>query len=477
MLLFLVPLLLLIILNLPSKGIFRKAAFYLVSLIFILQMCLVVSHPSALWNIGHEPFKPFFAFNFSIDNLSMVMLLIISIVELASLIVGNFIIQDENKKFNFINLLLISFIGMNGMVMVSDLFVLYVFLEITAIASFVLIAIKKDIFGLEGAFKYLLLSAISSVLMLSSLALILLYAGSVSFPSIALAAMAAPTSFYIKLSVALFLCGLFIKSGLMPFHAWLPDAYSGAPTYISILLAGVVTKVSGVYVLIRIMLSAFGFNPSISNAIMFVGALSIVFGAVSALSQTNFKRMLAYSSISQVGYIVLALGCGTPIAILGAVFHMFNHAIFKSLLFVNAACVEERTGTMDMDKMGGLAQKMPVTGITSVIAFLSTAGVPPLSGFWSKIIIIIALFVSGNYIYSVIALLASVLTLAYFLTMQRKVFFGAIAPEMEGVKEAQTPLLIPALLLAAVTVFVGLFFPFVLQNFLIQVNGIMMVVR
>jgi len=108
---------------------------------------------------------------------------------------------------------------------------------------------------------------------------------------------------------------------------------------------------------------------------MFTGALSIVIGAFAALGQTNFKRMLAYSSISQVGYIILALGCGTKLALAGAAFHLFNHAIFKSLLFVNAASVENRLGTVDMDKMGGLSSRMPVTGTTSVVALLSTAGI------------------------------------------------------------------------------------------------------
>jgi multicomponent Na+:H+ antiporter subunit D len=147
--------------------------------------------------------------------------------------------------------------------------------------------------------------------------------------------------------------------------------------------------------------------------------------------------------------------------LLGAAFHIFNHATFKSLLFVNAAAVEKQTGSLDIDKMGGLSAKMPVTGATSVIAILSTAGIPPLSGFWSKFIIILALWNSGKFAYASVALLASILTLAYFLTLQRKVFFGKIAHGLENIKEAGWDLILPQVILAVLIIGVGLVFPLV----------------
>jgi multicomponent Na+:H+ antiporter subunit D len=130
-----------------------------------------------------------------------------------------------------------------------------------------------------------------------------------------------------------------------------------------------------------------------------------------------------------MGYIVLGFGCGTSLGIAGAVFHLFNHSVFKSLLFANAGAVESRTGTRDMDKMGGLASRMPWTGLTSVLATLSAAGVPPLAGFWSKLIIVMALWMSEYYAYATVAVLTSIITLAYLLFMQRRVFFGKIVEE------------------------------------------------
>jgi len=218
--------------------------------------------------------------------------------------------------------------------------------------------------------------------------------------------------------------------------------------------------------LIRIVTLVFVFNDPIKYLLLFVGAISIVLGALAALGQSDFKRMLAYSSISQVGYIIIGLGCGTPLGIFGAIFHLLNHAVFKTLLFVNSAAVEKETGTTDMDKMSGLAEKMPLTGITSVLAVLSTAGIPPLSGFWSKLIIIMALWISGYRIFAVIAVTASVITLAYFLSLQRRVFWGKLGKEFNNIKEPGFMLAFPALVLAFIIVAVGILFPYLAHEFI-----------
>ncbi|HNX90987.1 MAG TPA: proton-conducting transporter membrane subunit, partial [Candidatus Omnitrophota bacterium] len=236
---------------------------------------------------------------------------------------------------------------------------------------------------------------------------------------------------------------------------------------------GIVTKTVGVYALIRLMYYVFGMSPAAQKILMFAGALSIVVGALAAITQKNFKKMLAYSSVSQMGYIILALGCGTTMAIIGAVFHLLNHAIFKSLLFVNSASVEKSLGTVDMEKMGGLGQKMPVTGFTSVIAFLSTAGIPPLSGFWSKLIIITALWTAGNTGYAALALVSSIITLGYFLSMQSMAFFGQVRNGLEDVKESGMGLAIPQAILAIVTIGIGLLFPVIYNLFLMPLGNIL----
>lgn len=477
-LLLLLPLYCLVLLNLPfrhivKKNVFWLAMFWMAILLALFQLLWIILQPQALWQAGRSIFARLFSFGLVIDNLTLILLLTIGIVFFICIIIGWNTFKERQEKFNFINLLLIALIGMNATVMTTDIFSLYVFIELVAISSFIGIAMQKDILALEAAFKYMIISVIASVLMLTSIALVISCSGSTSFGAVSLALKGSQNSLLMKYAMALFICALFIKSGLVPFHGWLPDAYQAAPAAVSVFLAGIITKVSGVYVLIRMVVSVFGFTIPLQNILMFIGILSITVGAFAALRQSNFKRMLAYSSISQIGYIILALGCGTKLALIGAVFHFFNHAIFKSLLFTNAACLEQRLGTVNMDKIGCLAAKMPVTSATSVVALLSTAGIPPLSGFWSKLIIIMALWSSGMFGYAVVALLASLLTLSYFLSMQRRVFFGKPALGSIDVKEVGFGLIFVQVLLALIIIGVGLFFPLILNRFMLPVGDIL----
>jgi multicomponent Na+:H+ antiporter subunit D len=462
-----------IILNLPFKGLMQKIAFGLGLWLAIMQVGMVLFPAAFFWSSSLDVFGNFLRFNFVVDGLSLVLLLSIGLVSLVVLLMGRYMIVGETQRFNFVNLILLVMAGMNGVVMVRDIFSLYVFLEITAVSSFILIAFYKDVSALEAAFKYIILSAVATVLMLAAIALLLLVSGDTRFEAINAALKDSQHAFILMLAVGMFICGLFIKAGLMPFHGWLPDAYSAAPAPISVLLAGIVTKTVGVYTLIRIVSAVFGFDNPLKQILLLVGAISIVLGALAALGQSDFKRMLAYSSISQVGYIIIGLGCGTALGIAGAVFHLFNHSIFKSLLFVNSAAVETQTGTRDMDKLSGLAERMPLTGITSALGFLSASGIPPLAGFWSKLIIIIALWLAGYHVYAVVAILAGVLTLAYFLSMQRRVFFGKLAEEFSDVKEAGAGLALPAVILSVITVAAGLGFPVILNKFILPLGIIL----
>jgi len=472
-LLVLMPLFMVIFLNLPfHKGTMNKLSFWACLLMSAIQISFIFSPLSSFWDANPYIFNYIFNLSLSADPLTMIMLLCIGITVLTTIIVIKQVVSDEDYVFKFMNLLLIILSGMNGIVMVSDVFSMYVFLEITSVCSFILISFNKNIDSLEGAFKYLIMSTIATALMLSAIALLILVSGSTNFFEIHSVVSASKHTSIIMFAIGIFIAGLFIKSGLMPFHGWLPDAYSSAPAPVSILLAGIITKTGGVYSLIRIVISVFGFQHNIDEMILFVGAFSIVIGAISALGQTDLKRMLAYSSISQVGYIVIGLGTGTALGVFGAVFHLFNHTIFKSLLFVNSAAVETQTGTRNMEKMSGIASKMPLTGLTSAIGSLSASGIPPLSGFWSKLLIIIALWQSNHHICAITSIFASILTLSYMLSMQRKIFFGKIKEEMQNIKEADFGLILPAILLAIITIAVGILFPFIPETFMLNIAHI-----
>ena len=451
----LIPLAAVLLVNLPLRRLLTPAAFWLGLLLALAQAAAAVLVPDHAWIAPLGVATRLLRFTPTADLLTRVALLTIGLVGATALMVARAWMADPERRFRFANLALLALAGMNGVALASDLFSLYVFLEVTAVSSFILIACGGERDALEGTFKYILLSAAASVLILAAVALLFVVAGSVSFGALHDVVPAAGRDPLVAAALVLLLAGLFIKSGIVPFHGWLPDAYSAAPAPASVLLAGIVTKTTGVYILMRAVTAVFTLDATVRALLLAGGTLSVLIGAFAALGQRDMKRMLAYSSISQVGYIILGLGAGSILGVAGALFHFFNHAVFKSLLFVNAAAVEQQAGTRDMDRLGGVAERMPVTGTTSVIGFLSCAGIPPLAGFWSKLVVILALWQAGERGYAAVAVLASLVTIAYFLSMQRRVFFGKLAEGLAGLREANPWLLVPACLLAAVTVGVG----------------------
>ncbi len=472
-LLILAPALVVLFLNLPLRRPPDHLALPLVVALSVAEGAAALFCGPELWArpLPVVDLAVVFPTTFAVDGLARVMFLSLAVVGLCSALVARSTLRGGAEAFRFANLLLLAMAGMNGIVLMRDLLSLWVFLEITAVSSFVLIALERGKAALEGAFKYLVLSAVATSTILAGLALLFIEAGSTSFEAVAAALASGPNGKLTLAAVAFFLAGLAVKAGLVPFHGWLPDAYASAPPPVSVLLAGIVTKTTGVYTLIRLVDSVLGYTGPIRSVLLAMGLLSAAAGAVGALAQRDMKRMLAYSSISQVGYIALGLGAGPGLGLAGALFHLFNHAVFKTLLFVNAAAVEQRSGTRDMDRLGGIAARMPVTGTASVLAMLSTAGIPPLAGFWSKLVIVVALWKAGHPGVAAAAVGVSVLTLGYFLSMQRRVFFGKLAESCAGLREADAWALAPTLLLSAITVAVGLAAPWLFETFLLPVGS------
>ncbi len=463
-LLVLVPLLVLLLLNLPWRGSLRTVHVISVFALALAEIDAAVALPTLL-EPGVLPFLDEFKFGLVADDLTRVLLVSIGIVVGAAMLVGQEAFSDDRQHRAFTSLLIVSLTAMNATVLLSDFFSLYVFIEVMAVGSFILIAMHRDLLAVEGAFRYLVMSAVAGALMLGAAGLMLLSAGDTSFEAVRTALSAGSGSAgLVRVALGLFVVGLFIKGGMVPFHGWLPGAYSASPAPVSVLLSGIVTKVGGIYALIRIAWSVYQPDEKVSMVLLVGGAVSIVVGAVAAMGQSDLKRMFAFSSISQVGYIVLALGASTELGIVAAAFHLFNHSVFKSLLFVDAAAVESRLGTTDMTRMGGLGGKMRITGTTATIAMLSAAGIPPFAGFWSKLLIIVALWQSGHETFATIAVLASLLTLGYFLVMQKQAFFGTPSQDVLAVSEAGTNYVAPAVILASIVVAAGVLFPFLLGS-------------
>ena len=417
-----------------------------------------------------------------LDSLSLLVLLVISTIALLALIYSTQYMKEYGSKPRYYALFLLMVAGMNGVVLSHDLFGLYVFLEVAACSSYALVAFGLRKPGLEAAFKYLLLSSAASALLLLGISLVYSQTGSLDFKVVsdALAGGGGRGLLFIS---TLFLVAVCFKMAIVPFHAWLPDAYPSAPTPVSATMAGVLSKTAGVYVMARIFYNVIGIQslPRVGQAMMALGVLSIVIGSILGLVQTEYKRLLAYSSVAQLGYIVLALGIGTPLAFVGALYHVMNHAASKSLLFLTAGAAQRATGTRDLNQMGGLGKRMPLTATCSVFGSMAISGVPPFNGFFSKAIIVIAAvsagMATGNpiyVIYALIAVLMSVLTLSYFLKLQRKAFFGLLKDEFAKVKEVGVAMALPMVALAVLCLAMGISFPWLYTSLLRPAGTVLM---
>ncbi len=410
------------------------------------------------------------------DGLSSLMLIVINVIGFLAVVFSLQYMTTYTAKPKYYSLFMLMIAGMNGVVITGDMFNLYVFLEIASIASYALVGFGTGKKELEASFKYLILGGVASTAILFGIAFLYSITGTLNMPDLAQQLEAVASTKAVAFVIALFVMGFGLKASAVPFHAWLPDAHPSAPAPISAMLSGVLIKALGMYTIMRIMFNIIGQNVLVSSIIMFLGALSMVVAGLLAIGQSDFKRMLAYSSISQMGYVFIGIGLAlnpkvdtmiAALALVGALYHLVNHAVFKSLLFLCSGAVEFRTGTRDLGKLGGLIRKMPLTGLSCSIGSFSIAGIPPFNGFWSKLIIIMALLKAGYWIYGSIAIAVGFVTLFYFLKLQREAVFGPLPKALNKVKEAPFAMVMPLVVLALLCILMGIAYPMI-NDYLLQ---------
>ncbi len=414
-------------------------------LALVLMTCYTIGD-TGLYHMGGWPTP--IGIDLRLDALANLLLLAVSLVGFAVALYSVDYMRRFSARGHFYSLFLLMVTGMNGVILAGDLFNLYVFLEVAAVASYSLVAFGCAHEELEASFRYVVLGSLSSALILIAIALVYGITGTLNMAHmagrIAETGMDAP----LLLAFGLFICGFSFKTALVPFHAWLPDAHPAAPAPVSAMLSGVLIKAIGIYVLARLVFNVFGVGESELGLLRWLGVLSMVVGGLLAAGQKDIKRLFAYSSISQVGFMVLGLGLGTPLGLVGALYHLVNHSMFKSLLFLNAGAVEYATGTRNLKELGGLNRSLPVTGATSLIGSMSIAGIPPFNGFWSKLIIILACVESGYYGFAAVAVAISIVTLAYQLKVQRLAFFASLPDAMQNLRREPRLMALAMILLA-----------------------------
>ncbi len=342
--------------------------------------------------------------------------------------------------------------GLLGVVVSGDLFHLFVFLEIYAISTYALVALGGDR-AIFASFRYLLLGTAGSGLYLLGVGFIYFTTGSLNMADVAGLLPAVADSPTIAAAAALITVGLGVKMALFPLHVWLPDAHTNAPPAIAALLAAVQVK-AGAYAIIRINYGVFGpglvaDELPIAELLTWFGAAGILVGSVMAILQTDFKRLLAYSTVAQLGYIGVGIGLANPIALIGALLHILNHAVMKSGLFFIAGGIYSQTKIKEIPRMSGLGRKMPLLMSGFAIAAVSMVGLPPTAGFISKFYLVLGAIEGGRWPIAVIIVGSSLLTAVYFVRLIERIFTGKVTdPKLEDAHEPGPRILGPVMLLA-----------------------------
>jgi proton-translocating NADH-quinone oxidoreductase chain M len=386
-----------------------------------------------------------------------------------SLLVVLFSVNDvenhEGLDFYYLELLFVEG-AMLGITLAGDLLTFFLFWEMMSWTSYILI-IQGGRKSITAGYKYIIMSIIGAYSMLTAIGMIFGRAHSFVFSNVASALQKSSPAFIIWFFI-LFGVGLLVKAAVMPLHTWLPDAHSEAPSPVSPLLSGVLIKMGayGLFILFYGFLSVQLIGkliptilpvPLLLYIVQWLAAISIVLATFLAIMQEDAKRLLAYSSISQIGYVVLGLAMGSSLGVAGGLFHALNHAIFKSLLFFTIGAVIYRTGTRNMSELGGLIKRMPITFTGALIGIIALAGVPPLNGFVSKWMIYEALLQKKEVFLLIMAFVGSTGAFLYLYRFIHSVFLGQLPEKYKDVKEVPFLMQLPIWILSLLAIVYGIF--------------------
>ncbi len=360
--------------------------------------------------------------------------------------------QDKCMTYPaFLPLFLLMEVGLVGAMLTGDLFTLFVFMELMVLASVSLTAISDDQYGLEAALKYILISSMGTLFLLLGIAALYATFGSLNMANIAETLLTGERPFLAPAAALMLLCAFLLKSAVFPFHFWQPDFHTTAPTPISAMLSSIVVKV-GVYGIIRLLTLLFiEETPLLEPWLSVLGIIGILFGSLGALRTYNAKRMLAYSTFAQIGFILVGLGWGSGLALIGAIVYAFNHAFIKSSLLMLMGVVASYTKikSANFADINGIGVKLPpLLGWLLLLGGLSLAGLPPLNGFISKLVLIQGGVDRGDWINLIIMVGAGILTLMYMLRAWQNIFQQKALPSTVETKSQGDSLFAPFLLIS-----------------------------
>ena len=455
----------------PLIGYFSKSLVKLLTIMALLAANLsavavlirVLNEGTLNYHFGG--WEPPWGIEYVFDPLSSIMALLIAFVALiVAIYAGPFLIKDAKFKTGiFYSLFLLLTVGLLGMVVTGDAFNLYVFLEISSLAGYALIAAGGKR-ATVAAFRYLLIGTIGASFYLLGIGFLYAVTGTLNMADLVDRLIPLMDSRAVIVAIVMIVIGLGIKMAMFPLHGWQPDAYTYSHPAATALIAGVMAKVPA-YAALRffffVMAASAGPVHKTLQVMGLLAAAGIIIGSIMAIAQKDLRRMLAYSSVAQIGYIIVGLAIGNSLALIGAILHIINHAIMKSCLFMVTGGVKWRTGEHLIDKYRELNKKMPLTMGVLIIAALSMVGLPPTAGFFSKWYLVLGAIEAGMWFYVVIIILSSLLNAVYFFRVLENVYMKKADKEVEdknigGRFELPLQMLVPIIVLGLGILILGI---------------------
>ncbi|MGN7612848.1 monovalent cation/H+ antiporter subunit D family protein [Magnetococcales bacterium HHB-1] len=404
---------------------------------------------------------------YRIDVLSSLLMIIVSAIGAFVLLYARHSVEREIGKDRihlFYTMYLLSFTGLLGMTVTGDVFNLFVFLEISSLSTYVLISMGAEKNGdpraLTAAYRYLILGTIGATFYVIGVGLMYMMTGTLNMADLVQRLPQVIDTGAIQAALAFLTVGMLLKAAVFPLHIWLPNAYAYAPSVVSAFLAATATKVS-IYVLLRIFFTMFGStNPldgtPLSMILILLSIVAMFVGSIIAITQVNLKKLLAYSSVAQIGYIILGIVLATETGLIAGLVHLFNHAVMKCALFLALGAILAQRGSIYLNKIQGVGKQMPWTVGAFVTAGLSVIGVPLTAGFVSKWYLLKGVLEQGWWFVALLILISSLLAVIYIWKVIEVAYFKPVPENAPEAGEAPLSMLLPLWIMAGASVYFGI---------------------
>ena len=462
-----IPLLFAIVMLFFWKNVKAHKILNVIASIFSLAVSIILLsdvNSSGIISLQVGSWQAPFGISLVADLLAAIMVLITAVIGLAASVYSLGSMDEQREKFLYYPLLQFLLMGINGAFLTGDIFNLYVWFEVMLISSFVLLALGGKREQLEGAIKYVTLNLLSSAIFLAAVGILYGIVGTLNMADLARKIPLVEQKELVTVVSFLFMVAFGIKSAVFPLFFWLPASYHTPPIAVSAIFAGLLTKV-GVYALIRVFTLIFVQDTNFTHTVLLIIAgFTMLTGVLGAASQNDMRKILSFHIISQIGYMIMGLALFSPLAIAGAIFYIIHHIIVKTNLFLVSGVVDKMKGSFELKKIGGLYKYYPLLGLLFLIPALSLAGIPPLSGFWAKFVVIKAgLEINQMFIVGV-ALFVGLLTLFSMTKIWNEAFWkddprgseNILVDSFSTVSISKKALMLsPIIILALITIIIG----------------------